>query len=201
MSSCVRLGARNDGSGEPGSPALVSTTTTPDQASASAPAAAAPLPAAGAPRAPSRWPGLKDTPFPLGLVGIAASQAGASRDQMMWRCQLGPCRISSWSSPVPPCLFDARLRDGARGAGLVQDADPLEVTEGLAPEGLPRSQAASTSPSTRESRRGMRSGVASPTASATCQLFLRATGATRPRRDLAICSRDPRRANRSAKRV
>jgi hypothetical protein len=64
-------------------------------------------------------------------LGIEASQAGASRDRVRWRHQLGQCRTSSWSSPVSPS------RDGAQEAGLLQDADPLRVTEGLAPEGLP----------------------------------------------------------------
>jgi hypothetical protein len=86
------------GAPAPGSPTLASTTTTPDESSGEK---AAPPPAADTPRTPSRWPGLKDT-FSLGLAWDHGQLDRASREQMRWRCQLGLCRTSSWSSPLSP---------------------------------------------------------------------------------------------------
>jgi hypothetical protein len=119
MSSRACLGAHDDGSGGTRlvSAWLASTMTTPDEAPANAPAAAAPPPAAGAPRAPSPWPGLKDSPFLLRL-GLAADRGQPGRGQQ------GSGEMAVPARPVPDlllgppglpfCLLAARLRNEAR---------------------------------------------------------------------------------------
>ncbi len=96
---------------------------------------------------------------------------------------------------------ETRLDGVAEEPGLIQDADPLRVAEALAHEGLQTVPGGLDIPvDPIEQPLPAVSGGISP-ASATCQPFLRSTGASRPRRDLATCSRDSRRVNRSAKRA
>jgi hypothetical protein len=72
-------------------------------------------------------PGLGSRPARRGPAGTGCDGGTSS-------ASAGP-RPGPARSPL--CLLEARLRDGAQEAALVQDADPLRVTEGLAPEGLP----------------------------------------------------------------
>jgi hypothetical protein len=168
---------------------LVSTTTTPGAGEGAAAAA-------GTPRAPLARPERTAPACAASAwLGIEASQAWASRDRVRWRYQLGQCRTSSWSSPVSP------FRDGAQEAGLVQDADPLRVTEGLAPEGPPTVPGGIHLPVDpgEQPLPAARGGL--PHRLRHLPAVLALHRASRPRRCSAACWRDSRRANRSAKRA